>query len=360
MKIIVTGGAGFIGSALVRHLVNSGCHQILTVDCLTYAGSVENLREVQNNARFLFKQSDIRDRPALDRIFATFQPDAIFHLAAQTHVDRSIDDPAGFVSTNVMGTCTLLEAVRAYLLDSGRQRSGSFRFVHVSTDEVFGSLEAEGFFTEDMPYDPSSPYSASKASADHLVRAWYRTFGLPVIVGNCSNNYGPYQYPEKLIPMVIRNAVHGKKVPVYGTGSNVRDWLFVEDHISALVLLLEGGRVGETYAIGGNSLRRNIDVVKAVCNMLDDLLPSSAHKPHEQLIQFVTDRPGHDFRYAIDSSKIERELGWTRMESFESGLLKTVEWYLANESWCGQVTSGKYDGGRLGLPAANRETANET
>ena len=332
MKILVTGGAGFIGSALVRHLIQNTSYQVLILDKLTYAGNLASLKNVSGSERYSFDQADICDREALDRILSQFQPDAVMHLAAESHVDRSIDGPAAFVETNVVGTYTLLEACRAFWSGLEGTKRDAFRFHHISTDEVFGDLEGpDSLFTEDTPYAPSSPYSASKASSDHFVRAWGRTYGLPILITNCSNNYGPYHFPEKLIPLVIINALHGKPLPVYGNGRQVRDWLFVEDHARALLKVLEEGTVGETYNIGGHNERTNLEVVEAICALLDQLAPRGA--PHSDLIAFVSDRPGHDLRYAIDASKIERELGWIPEETFESGLRKTVEWYLASKDW---------------------------
>ena len=332
MKILVTGGAGFIGSALVRHLIQNTSYQVLILDKLTYAGNLASLKDVSGSERYSFDQADICDREALDRILSQFQPDAVMHLAAESHVDRSIDGPAAFVETNVVGTYTLLEACRAFWSGLEGTKRDAFRFHHISTDEVFGDLEGpDSLFTEDTPYAPSSPYSASKASSDHFVRAWGRTYGLPILITNCSNNYGPYHFPEKLIPLVIINALHGKPLPVYGNGQQVRDWLFVEDHARALLKVLEEGTVGETYNIGGHNERTNLEVVEAICALLDQLEPRGA--PHSDRIAFVSDRPGHDLRYAIDASKIERELGWIPEETFESGLRKTVEWYLASKDW---------------------------
>lgn len=332
MKILVTGGAGFIGSALVRHLIQNTSHQVLNLDKLTYAGNLASLKEVSSSDRYSFVQGDICDRDVLDLVLSQFQPNAVMHLAAESHVDRSIDGPAAFVETNVVGTYKLLEACRVYWSGLQTPHRDAFRFHHISTDEVFGDLEGtDSLFTEDTPYAPSSPYSASKASSDHFVRAWGRTYGLPTLITNCSNNYGPYHFPEKLIPLVIINALHGKPLPVYGNGQQVRDWLFVEDHARALLKVLEAGAVGETYNIGGHNERTNLEVVKAICTLLDELEPRGA--PYSDLIEFVTDRPGHDARYAIDASKIERELGWIPEETFESGLRKTVDWYLATKEW---------------------------
>lgn len=349
MSILVTGGAGFIGSAVVRQVIGGGGETVVNVDSLTYAGNLDSLGSARNDARHVFEQVDIRDAVELARVFAQHRPRAVMHLAAESHVDRSIDGPADFIQTNIVGTYTLLEAARAYLETLGKVDRRAFRFHHVSTDEVYGTLGAEGRFTEVTPYQPNSPYSASKASSDHLVRAWGETFGLPVLVTNCSNNYGPYQFPEKLIPVLILKALNGEPIPIYGRGENVRDWLYVEDHATALRLVLDRGRVGETYNIGGSVERRNIDVARAVCTMLDELLPESPHRPHENLIIFVADRPGHDLRYAIDSSKIENELGWAPQESFETGLKRTVAWYLENRQWWGRILSGEYRVERLGL-----------
>jgi len=352
MKILVTGGAGFIGSAVIRHLIAESEHAVVNVDCLTYAGNPTTLETIADDSRYCFEKTDICHEVAVARVFERHQPDAVMHLAAESHVDRSIDGPAAFVQTNVVGTYTLLEIARRYWSGLPEERRESFRFHHVSTDEVYGSLGDGGYFTEDTPYDPSSPYSASKAASDHLARAWQRTYGLPVLVTNCSNNYGPYQFPEKLIPLMIQNALEGKPLPVYGKGENVRDWLYVDDHARALVTVLQSGRVGETYNIGGNSERRNIDVVGALCGLLDRERPDSPHAPHDRLITYVTDRPGHDHRYAIDASKIQRELSWTPRESFESGLQKTVRWYLDNQDWCRRAVADRYRGERLGLNVA--------
>ena len=328
MKILVTGGAGFIGSAVVRHGIRAG-HEIVNLDALTYAANLANVAPVSNAPGYAFEQTDIRDRAALDAIFARHRPDAVMHLAAESHVDRSIDGPGAFIETNVNGTYTLLEAARAHWLREGKPQG--FRFQHISTDEVFGSLGATGKFTEDTPYDPRSPYSASKAASDHLVRAWHETYGLPVVLTNCSNNYGPYHFPEKLIPVVILNALHGKDIPVYGAGENVRDWLYVEDHADALLTVLENGELGRSYNIGGENEARNIDLVRIICGLLDERRPSAA--PHADLIRFVADRPGHDLRYAIDPTRIREELGWRPSVTLEEGLAKTVDWYLANEDW---------------------------
>jgi dTDP-glucose 4,6-dehydratase len=343
---MVTGGAGFIGSALVRHLVLDRGYEVLTVDVLTYAGNLASLRDVEGYSNYRFIKANICDRAALAEAMASFGPDRVMHLAAESHVDRSITGAADFVQTNIIGTFTLLEAALAYwkMLD-GASKS-RFRFLHVSTDEVYGSLGDTGLFTEETPYDPSSPYSASKASSDHLATAWQRTYGLPVVVSNCSNNYGPYHYPEKLIPLTIINALEGRRLPVYGKGENVRDWLYVEDHARALETIVDRGRVGETYNVGGRNERRNIEVVQAVCQVLDRLVPID--RTRADLIEFVTDRPGHDARYAIDACKLEQELGWRAQENFDSGITKTVEWYLANEWWW-QPLRADYAGQRLGL-----------
>jgi len=332
MRIIVTGGAGFIGSAVVRHLIAHTNHQVLVVDKLTYAGNLASLLEVQGNPRYRFSRTDICDRSAIVGIFSSFEPDAVMHLAAESHVDRSIEGPAEFISTNVVGTYVLLEAALAHWRAMGR-RAEHFRFLHVSTDEVYGALTDKGYFTEESRYDPHSPYSASKAASDHLVRAWGHSYGLPILVTNCSNNYGPYQFPEKLIPLTIIKGLAGEPMPVYGQGLNVRDWLFVEDHADALVLVLERGRVGETYNIGGKGERCNIDVVNAICDVMDLLTQCPIGGSHRKLINFVPDRPGHDFRYAIDFSKLNTELGWSPKHSFETGLGATVEWYLENRAW---------------------------
>ncbi|MEO7965627.1 MAG: dTDP-glucose 4,6-dehydratase [Gemmatimonadaceae bacterium] len=348
--ILVTGGAGFIGSALVRKLIAESDASVVTVDKLTYAGNLDSLAPVANSARHRFEQADICDAPALRRVFTRYQPRAVIHLAAESHVDRSIDGPATFIETNVVGTFTLLEQARQYRDELPTGRREAFRFLHVSTDEVFGSLGTEGYFDETTAYAPSSPYSASKAGSDHVARAWHRTYGLPVLTTNCSNNYGPYQFPEKLIPLVVLNAVEGHPLPVYGKGGNVRDWLYVDDHVDALLAVLERGRPGETYCIGGQAERTNIDVVRAICAIMDELSPRDDGS-HEQAITFVTDRPGHDHRYAIDAGKITRELGWTPRHTFASGLRTTVQWYLERREWWERVRSGAYRGERLGLGA---------
>ena len=351
MRILITGGAGFIGSALVRYLLTETEHQVLNLDKLTYAGNLESLSSIEGNPHYQFLQADITDSPAVAKALSDFQPDAIMHLAAESHVDRSIDGPAAFIQTNIVGTYALLEATRTYWSALPEARKQAFRFHHISTDEVYGDLHGmNDLFTETTPYAPSSPYSASKASSDHLVRAWQRTYGLPVLITNCSNNYGPYHFPEKLIPLVILNALEGKPLPVYGDGQQVRDWLFVEDHARALLEVVTTGKVGETYNIGGHNEQKNIEVVRAICALLEELAPN---KPtglarYEDLITFVKDRPGHDQRYAIDASKIQRELGWVPQETFASGLRKTVRWYLDNLEWCRHVQDGSYQRERLG------------
>ena len=349
MKVLVTGGAGFIGSAVIRHLISETQHSVVNVDCLTYAGNLSTLDHVSSNPRYSFEKVNICDSAAVQGVFERHCPDAVMHLAAESHVDRSIDGPSAFIQTNVVGTYIMLEASRRHRQTLPAEKQGEFRFHHISTDEVYGSLGDEGLFTEQTSYDPSSPYSASKAASDHLVRAWNRTYGLPIVLTNCSNNYGPYQYPEKLIPLTITSALSGKPLPVYGKGENVRDWLYVDDHARALVAVLERGQVGETYNIGGNSERKNIDVVRTICGLMDELNEGSINRPHERLITFVSDRPGHDHRYAIDASKIQRELGWSPAESFDSGLRQTVKWYLNNEEWCRGAIASRYAGERLGL-----------
>ncbi len=357
MKILITGGAGFIGSAVIRHIIANTTDEVVNVDKLTYAGNLESLASVADDRRYRFEQVDIVDRAALSDVFSRHRPDTVMHLAAESHVDRSIDGPAAFIETNIVGTYTLLEAARAYWNELDDAGQAQFRFHHISTDEVYGDLENPGeMFTEQTPYAPSSPYSASKASSDHLVRAWQRTYGLPTVVTNCSNNYGPYHFPEKLIPLMILNALDGKPLPVYGKGEQVRDWLYVEDHARALRTVLREGQVGETYNIGGHNEKRNIDVVHAICDLLEDL---AADNPHARaagndsgfrgLITYVQDRPGHDLRYAIDAGKIERELGWAPEETFETGLRKTVTWYLDHLDWCRRVQDGSYQGERLGV-----------
>jgi dTDP-glucose 4,6-dehydratase len=349
---IITGGAGFIGSAVVRHLLADTAHRVINVDKLTYAGNLESLPGAASNPRYRFECVDVCDRRELERVFREHQPDAVMHLAAESHVDRSIDGAGTFIATNIVGTYTLLETAREYWQHLPERSRGGFRFHHVSTDEVYGDLaEGGGLFIESTPYAPSSPYAASKASSDHLVRAWRRTYGLPVIVTNCSNNYGPYQFPEKLVPLMILNALEGKSLPVYGRGQQIRDWLYVEDHARALVAVLTRGAVGETYNIGGHNEWRNLDVVEALCALLDEMVPMlpPGIRQHRDLITFVVDRPGHDMRYAIDACKIERALGWKPSETFETGLRKTVEWYLSNRVWCQRVRDGSYCGERLGI-----------
>ena len=352
MKIIITGGAGFIGSALARYIINEKNDEILIVDKLTYAGNLESLTPIAENPRYNFCQADICDKQKMDEVIGEFQPDLIMHLAAESHVDRSIDGPSAFIETNIVGTYTLLEAARGYWSQLSDDKKAAFRFHHISTDEVYGDLNnTDDLFTETTPYAPSSPYSASKASSDHLVRAWLRTYGFPTIVTNCSNNYGPYHFPEKLIPLTILNAVAGKPLPVYGDGGQIRDWLFVEDHARALYKVVTEGEIGETYNIGGHNERKNIEVVRTICQLLDEVItnkPNNIEK-FEDLITFVKDRPGHDLRYAIDASKIARELGWKPEETFESGIKKTVLWYLNNEKWWRRVLDGSYAGERLGL-----------
>ncbi|PCK33624.1 dTDP-glucose 4,6-dehydratase [Pseudoalteromonas piscicida] len=348
--IFITGGAGFIGSALVRFLIQETAHTVVNYDKLTYAGNLESLSTVENNTRYHFVKGDICDRACVTATLKQYQPDYIMHLAAESHVDRSIDGPGEFIKTNVLGTYELLEAVRSYYASLAESKKGEFRFHHISTDEVYGDLGPEGFFTEETSYQPSSPYSASKAASDHLVRAWYRTYQLPVVLTNCSNNYGPYHFPEKLIPLIILNALEGKPLPIYGDGKQIRDWLFVEDHARALYKVVTEGKLGETYNIGGFNEKQNIEVVTTICNHLNDLIEN---KPcgltdFKDLISFVTDRPGHDVRYAIDASKIYQELGWRPKETFETGILKTIKWYLNNQAWCDHVQDGSYQRERLG------------
>lgn len=351
MKILVTGGAGFIGSALIRYLLQDTDHAVVNLDKLTYAGNLQSLQTVDSSERYDFVQADICDAAKVAEIFATHQPDCVMHLAAESHVDRSIDGPAAFIQTNIVGTYVLLEEARRYWTALNPQKRTAFRFHHISTDEVYGDLHGtDDLFTESTPYAPSSPYSASKASSDHLVRAWHRTYGLPVVLTNCSNNYGPYHFPEKLIPLVILNALAGKALPVYGEGLQIRDWLYVEDHARALYKVVSEGRVGETYNIGGHNEKRNIDVVYAICELLEEFVPVKPEgvAAYKDLIRYVKDRPGHDARYAIDASKMASELNWTPLESFETGLRKTVRWYLDNESWWTQVLDGRYQLQRLG------------
>lgn len=351
MKILVTGGAGFIGSAVIRHIINHTEDSLVNVDKLTYAGNLESLTSVANSDRYAFERVDICNLDALTQVFKEHQPDSVMHLAAESHVDRSIDGPGEFIQTNVVGTYNLLEVSRSYYAELSETGRNIFRFHHISTDEVYGDLGPEGLFTETTCYEPSSPYSASKAASDHLVRAWLRTYKLPTLVTNCSNNYGPYHFPEKLIPLTILNALAGKPLPVYGNGSQIRDWLYVEDHARALHEVITKGKIGETYNIGGHNERRNIDVVKTICGILEKLTPEKPEgvETYEQLITYVDDRPGHDLRYAINASKIQRELGWAPEETFESGIRKTVEWYLNNEKWWRRVQDGSYQGERLGI-----------
>ena len=346
-KVIVTGGAGFIGSALIRHLVGNQLAEVVNLDKLTYAGNLESLQSVEKSPLYHFEQADICDPAAVKRLFDDFQPDTIMHLAAESHVDRSIDDPLCFVKTNVLGTANLLQCALEYWRPLPDERKAAFRFQHISTDEVYGSLGATGFFKETTPYDPKSPYSASKASSDHLVRAWGHTFNLPVLISNCSNNYGPFHFPEKLIPLVILNALDGKQLPIYGKGENVRDWLYVEDHAKALWLINEKGVPGETYNIGGHNERTNLEVVNTICDILDDLRPKQQGKYSDQIV-FVMDRPGHDLRYAIDSDKLQKDLGWRPEENFDTGIRKTVQWYLDNAWWWKPIREKKYAGQRLG------------
>ncbi|WP_404295195.1 dTDP-glucose 4,6-dehydratase (plasmid) [Microvirga sp. RSM25] len=350
-RILVTGGAGFIGSAVTRHLIAETEHHVLILDKLTYAGNLDSVETVASSPRYRFVQADIVDAPLMQEIITSYRPEVIMHLAAESHVDRSIDGPGAFIETNVVGTYTLLQAALAYWQLLSCVEKEAFRFHHISTDEVFGSLGPEGYFTESTPYDPRSPYSSSKAASDHLVRAWHHTYGLPIVISNCSNNYGPYHFPEKLIPLVILNALEGRPLPVYGDGSNVRDWLYVEDHARALVTIAERGRVGESYNIGGHNEKTNLEVVRAICANLDEIAPDTRIGPRDRLITFVKDRPGHDQRYAIDASKISRELGWIPQDTFETGLAKTVCWYLDNRIWWERIRSGIYRGERLGTAA---------
>ena len=358
MKLLVTGGAGVIGSAVIRRCLENAEIEIINLDKLTYASSEETLRFAENNPRYTFEHADICDGGAVRRIMADHRPDAVMHLAAETHVDRSIGAPAEFIETNIIGTYNMLESAYAYWQLLPAENQQAFRFHHVSTDEVYGSLGATGLFSEVTPYSPNSPYSASKASADHLVRAWHHTYGLPVVVTNCSNNFGPYQFPEKLIPLMILKAIEGEPIPIYGKGDNVRDWLFVDDHADALITVLRQGALGETYNIGGDNERTNLDIAQTVCRILDDCLPKSDHAPHENLITFVADRPGHDQRYAIDSAKIRNAFGWKPAHAFEDSLRKTVRWYLDNRDWCVGITDKKYSGERLGLEHGNNVTKN--
>ena len=352
MKFLITGGAGFIGSAVIRNIINNTSDSVLNLDKLTYAGNLESLADVSGSRRYEFVRGDVCDRAILGNIFARFKPDIVMHLAAESHVDRSIDGPGEFIQTNIVGTYALLEEARNYWFSLNDKKKQNFRFHHVSTDEVYGDLQVdEGLFTEETSYAPSSPYSASKASSDHLVRAWHRTYKLPILITNCSNNYGPYQFPEKLIPLIILNALEGKDLPIYGNGKQIRDWLYVDDHARALLHAALNGEVGETYNIGGHNEMKNIDVVKTVCSILDELSPSKIDDidKYEQLIVYVTDRAGHDIRYAIDATKIANELSWTPDETFATGIRKTVEWYLENSVWCNRVKDGSYQGQRLGV-----------
>lgn len=352
MKFLITGGAGFIGTAVIRHIVYELGYEVLNVDKLTYAGNLESLEAVKNSPLYSFEQADICDHGAIQRIFEEYKPDKVMHLAAESHVDRSIDGPAEFIQTNIVGTYNILEIAKSYWLTLTGEKKQNFRFHHISTDEVYGDLEGtKDLFKEDTPYAPSSPYSASKASSDHLVRAWHRTYKLPIVITNCSNNYGPFQFPEKLIPLVILNAISGKSLPIYGKGNQIRDWLYVEDHAKALVKVVLEGKDGETYNIGGLNEKTNLEVVKLLCKILDELMPEHPNgiSQYEELITYVTDRPGHDVRYAIDATKIDKDLGWVPEETFETGIRKTVEWYLNNENWWKHVQDGSYQGERLGI-----------
>ncbi|MEA3466239.1 MAG: dTDP-glucose 4,6-dehydratase [Thermodesulfobacteriota bacterium] len=351
MKLLITGGAGFIGSAVIRYIIQYTSDSVVNVDKLTYAGNLESLNDVADDPRYFFEQVDICNRAALEQLFVRHQPDAVMHLAAESHVDRSIDGPCAFIETNIVGTYILLDVARYYWNDLNDERKAAFRFHHISTDEVYGDLHgSDDLFVEDTPYAPSSPYSASKASADHLVRAWCRTYGLPVVITNCSNNYGPYHFPEKLIPLMILNALEGKPLPVYGSGNQIRDWLYVEDHARALYTVVTAGIIGETYNIGGHNEKKNIEVVQTICTLLEELAPQKPRgiKRYQDLITYVKDRPGHDLRYAIDAGKIQRELDWLPRETFETGMRKTVQWYLTNQSWCQHVQDGSYQRQRLG------------
>lgn len=348
MKILVTGGAGFIGSALVRYLVMRTMHEVINVDCLTYAGNLSSLEQVATSGRYHFEKVDIRDGNKISKLLSQYEPNAVIHLAAESHVDRSIDSPSNFIDTNITGTYVLLEQIRLYLQGLDRKTHGAFRFIHVSTDEVYGSLGEDGFFTEESPYRPNSPYSASKASSDHLVRAWHATYGLPVMITNCSNNYGPYQFPEKLIPTLILNALSGNELPIYGDGLNIRDWLYVGDHVRALLLVLNRGKPGETYNIGASAQKTNLEVANTICRCLDRIKPKSSGTYADQIV-FVEDRPGHDRRYAIDATKIRDELEWTPLMPFEAGIIETINWYMANSAWCQGIFNGSYRLERIGL-----------
>ncbi|MCB2187242.1 MAG: dTDP-glucose 4,6-dehydratase [Deltaproteobacteria bacterium] len=354
MRILVTGGAGFIGSAVIRLLLAEGRHQVVNLDKLTYAANLDSLPGAEGNPSYQFERVDICDRAAVARVFAEHRPDAVMHLAAESHVDRSIDSPAAFIETNINGTYNLLEAALAHWHGLDPAAKEAFRFHHISTDEVFGSLGATGRFTEEHPYRPNSPYSASKAASDMLVRAWHKTYGLPTVISNCSNNYGPYQFPEKLIPLMILKCLAGEKLPVYGRGENVRDWLYVEDHARALITVCTQGQPGQTYNVGGDAEMTNLELVTTLCRIMDEERPDSPHRPHEGLISFVADRPGHDLRYAIDAAKISRELGWRPQEDLTSGLAKTVRWYLANQPWWQKILDGNYQGQRLGLAGGEK------
>ena len=351
-KILITGGAGFIGSAVIRYIIKHTNHSVINIDKLTYAGNLESIENIENSNRYAFEQLDICNSNEIKRVFEEYMPDAVMHLAAESHVDRSIDGPREFIHTNIVGTYTLLEQANVYYSNLNNKKKSAFRFHHVSTDEVYGDLEGtNSLFTENTPYSPSSPYSASKASSDHLVRAWHRTYGLPILITNCSNNYGPYQFPEKLIPLIILNALEGKDLPIYGNGKQIRDWLYVDDHAIALLHVMLNGKIGETYNIGGHNEIQNIQVVQRVCKILDEIAPNNIPNlnKYEELIKYVPDRAGHDTRYAIDATKIADELNWTPVETFESGIRKTVEWYLSHQTWCEHVQDGSYMGERLGI-----------
>lgn len=356
MNILVTGGAGFIGSAVLRLLITETEHTVINVDKLTYAGNLDSLTEIDSNDRYHFERVDICDQSSVEALFEKYQPDLIMHLAAESHVDRSITGAADFINTNINGTFVLLEVARKYWSGLEKDKKSSFRFHHISTDEVYGSLDDGGLFTEETAYDPSSPYSASKAASDHLVRAWHRTYGLPVLLTNCSNNYGPYQFPEKLIPLIILNALQGKPLPIYGEGNQIRDWLYVDDHARALYKVVQEGEIGQTYNIGGNNEKTNMEVVTTICGILDELMPEHPKDitKYSELITHVADRPGHDLRYAIDASKIDSQLNWSPAETFETGLRKTIDWYLSNSAWCTRVQDGSYQGERLGLVEGNK------